>query len=105
MCRTEGPTRGSQTQTHILACWARKKPLSHGHIQQGQRMASEGAWPAAADLRLGHLAGGQEDDGPDHVLVQLTDMIAHDCLHGPQDHRPVRMCQLRRETIEEGPGR
>lgn len=56
-----------------------------------------------AYLCLGHLAGGQEDDGPGHVLVQLTDVVAHDRLHGPQDHRPVRMRQLRSQSMQGGP--
>ena len=49
--------------------------------QPGAGQPGQGRYPP--HLHFGHLIGGQEDDGPGHVLVQLADVIAHNYLHGP----------------------
>lgn len=52
-------------------------------------------------LDSSHLIGSQEDGNDSSVLVQLVNVAAQYCLHGPQDLRTVWMSQLRREVPRE----
>lgn len=52
-------------------------------------------------LDSSHLIGSQQDGNDSSVLVQLVNVAAQYCLHGPQDLRTVWMSQLRREVPRE----